>query len=270
MKDVFDIPASLMDAIATVNPAWRRDLDIRPLVLIAGLNRSKLIEVHQGHSIDFELRSDDAQRVHELLAIKGQLNHRVIHSLSHYSGSGYDKINQALWHSYLHGSEVPSDVRSHSDNILSVMHKEVHVGGLKLYTGVKESPATSAGLEWNSTRPIKLLHLPAFTSTSTSFDIAESFSSPDVTSEHHESDHHGTIEAGASHILELHYPNKIHRAASIVDYSGAKHEEEVLLGPNHTFELHPRPTRIEHRGPVYVWKATYRGINDHPMFRTRF
>lgn len=269
---VFDIPQSLLEAINQVtNPtSWRRDLDIRPLVMIAGLSKHRIVnEVYSGKASDFATDETEAQKIHDALTIPTPKNSRVAYSLSHYSGSGYDHINSSLWHNYLHGSEVPNDVKSHTDNIKSVLLPETKINNLKLYTGVKVSPAATAGVEWNSTRPVKILHLPAFTSTSTNFDVAEQFTEPDMESVHHESDHHGVIEPGATHILQLNFPNTIHHAASMMDH-GVGHEEEVLLGPNHRFELHPRPTKIDRsHGPVYVWKATSIGVNNELMFKQR-
>jgi hypothetical protein len=44
----------------------------------------------------------------------------------------------------------------------------------------------------------------------------------------------------------------------MINHVGGTHEEEVLLGPNNRFELHPRPTHVSgYNDPVYVWKAVY-------------
>ena len=267
---IYNIPESLLEAALQVtSPTWRRDLDIRPLVLIAGIPKSRLSEVFAGKYGDFGISDSDAQAIHDDLAIPSRLSSKVTHSLNHYTSSGYEHINQTLRDSYANGTDVPNDVRMHTDNIKSILHPEKAVNNLSLFTGVKESPATTAGFEWNSTRPIKILHLPAFTSSTTSFDIAADFTKPDETSPHHESDHHGEIEKGATHILHLHFPNKIRLAASVAGH-GIGHEEEVLLGPNHRFELHPRPTKVDGPiGPIYVWKATSIGVDDRPMFVPR-
>jgi hypothetical protein len=267
---IFDIPESLLEAVIQVtDTSWRRDLDVRPLVLIAGLSETRLHEVYHGKYSDFVIPDHDAQSIHDALSITDSLPSQAAHSLNHYTGSGYERINQSLRDSYINNAEVPNDVKRHSDNIKSILHAEKPVSNLGLFTGVKESPATTAGLEWNSTRPIKVLHLPAFTSATTSFDIAASFTEPDDTSTHHESDHHGVIESGATHILHLSFPHKIRSAASVADH-GVGHEEEVLLGPNHRFELHPRPTRVDGPGgTLYVWKAKSIGVDDRPMFVPR-
>lgn len=270
---IFDIPHSLLEAIDQVtNPSgWRRDLDIRPLVLIAGLSKNRsLDEVYQGNRRQFISDDVESQKLHDLLTIDIPKSSSAAHSIKHYSGSGYDQINKHLWDNHVLGNEIPSDIKSHVENIKSVLVPETTVSNAKLYTGVKISPASVAGFEWNSTRPVKLLNLPAFTSTSTNFDVVSRFANFDNVSLHHESDHHGVIEPGAKHIIELNFPEKLHDAVSMLNHSNSPHEEEVLLGPNHTFELHPRPTKIEGTfAPTYVWKAVSRGVSDQPMFKQR-
>lgn len=281
MKNVFDIPQSLREAIdkvasidrdrMTVNTSWRRDLDIRPLVMIAGLSKTRHInEVYDGKASDFATDEIEAQKNHDLLTVTKPKDFDVAQSVLYYSRSGYRKINSHLWNSYVHDAEVPNDIKTHVENIKTMLIPKTAVDNLNLYTGVKVSPASTSGIEWNSTRSIKLLHLPALTSTSTNFDVASQFTEHDNESTHHESDHHGIIQSGAKHILQLHFPNEIHHAVSMIDHSASPHEEEVLLGPNHSFELHPRPTKVDGpRGPVYVWKAVSRGVDNSPMFRQR-
>jgi hypothetical protein len=58
-------------------------------------------------------------------------------------------------------------------------------------------------------------------------------------------------------VIQFNFGNTIKNAASLVKHSGASHEEEVLLGGGHVFELHPRPTHVGgFEDPLYVWKAT--------------
>lgn len=270
---IFDIPQSLLEAIYQVtNPtSWRRDLDIRPLVLIAGLSTNRTLnEVYHGNRKQFSSDDVASQKLHDLLTIDKPKTLSVANSLSHYSGSGFDQINKHLWNNHVLGNDIPQDVKTHVENIKSVLIPETKVDNAKLYTGVKISPAAVAGFEWNSTRPVKMLTLPAFTSTSTNFDVVSRFANRDNVSVHHESDHHGVIESGAKHIIELNFPETIHNAASMLNHSNSPHEEEVLLGPNHNFELHPRPTKIDGTfGPTYVWKAVSRGVSDQPMFKQR-
>ena len=243
---IFNIPKPLLEAIDQVtNPTtWRRDLDIRPLVMLAGLSKASIDEVYFGSASQFETSDSDAELIHSLLEIPKPRSSSVVDSLSYYGDIGSIDINHHMWENYLHSSTIPDDIKSHVDNIKSVLLPSTDIDHLKLYTGVKTSPAAIAGIEWNSTRPIKLLHFPAFTSTSTNFDVATRFTYPDVTTTHHESDHHGIILPNARHIIELNFHGSIQHAMSMINHGGASHEEEVLLGPNHSFEIHPRPTKI--------------------------
>lgn len=183
----------------------------------------------------------------------------VPHQLVNYSDSGYMDLNKELYSAHKESRPI---AQQHLDNALaieSVMHKETKLPHpVKLFTGVKHSPATLAGLEWNSSRPKKIVHFPAFTSTSTDIDTAARFSDQDLNTHHHESDHHGIILPGARHIIELNFPDKIHATISMNSISAAWHEDEILLGRGHEFILHPRPTMLTTGGyssPVYVWKA---------------
>lgn len=265
MMDVFGNPDSLLEAVKRVI-----SFDDYPLVLIAGFSRPIVNEVYVGYPYQFETSSVDAERIHSLLEIPKPKSSRVAYSLSLYGGSGSKDINHHMWKNYLHGSIIPDDIKSHIDNISSVLIPSTNIDHVKLYTGVKTSPATTAGVKWNSTRPIKMMHLPAFTSTSTNFDVAHSFTEPDYTTHHYESDHHGIILPNARHIIELNFNGSIPHAASLINHVGSSTEEEVLLGPNHRFELHPRPTKLNTAdGVTYIWKAVSRGIDNTPMFKQR-
>jgi len=263
--DAFDIHPKLLEAVNSVtNPdipmpmlaGFRRDLDIRPLYLLCGLDKSLMTEVYSGSTNDFLEDESEEARIHAALKIVPQSS-RVKHSIDHYGGSGSQDINHFLWHHHLHESPVPAHIKSHVDHLDSILLPKTYVGATKLYTGVQVSPATTAGMEWNSTRAKKLLQLPAFTSTSTNFDAASLFTAVDSTSKHYESDHQGIILPNARHVIELNFDEHVYNAASMLGHTGAGNEREVLLGRGHEFELHPRPTLVlDHlTNPVYVWKA---------------
>jgi hypothetical protein len=241
-----------------------RERDIRPLFLFAGLNkRCDLTEVHNLH-YDQLIKSANSQHdgdaIHAALEIS-KINKHV----DHYLGSGSKSINNALWEHHIHGTDIPMHIISHVRGIESVLHTNIQANGVRLYSGLRQSPVTSAGIEWNSTRPKKLIHLPAFTSTSTDFDTATLFTDEDHDTIHHESDHHGIIESGARHIIQLNFGNKISSIASLKKHSSSS-ENEVILGRGHEFFLNPRPTKIEDDGfhsPVYLWN-TEPGVRVKP------
>lgn len=233
----------------------RRDLDIRSIPMRVGLDfkRNVLNEVYHINDQDFNRNSDeDSEKIHENLRIP-----KINHSVDHYLGSGSTDINHFLWENHLHGSSIPNHIKHHIKSIDSVLKPKTE-GQFRLYSGLPMSPAYISATEWNSTRPKKLIHIPSYTSATTNFDVASHFTNVDTETKHHESDHHGIILPNARHVIELNFPHGIHDAASMMHHSGAKHEEEVLLGRDHEFELHPRPTLIHdsaYHDPIYVWKA---------------
>lgn len=231
----------------------RRDLDIKAIPMQVGLTRHiELTEVYRASDLEFNRNTEeDSARMHDLLSIP-----KISHSSNHYLGSGSIDINHHLWANHLHDSPVPGHILHHVKAIDSDM-KPTTEGNFRLYSGLPKSPAHISAMEWNSTRPKKLIRVPSYTSTSTNFDTAIMFTEPDAETPHHESDHHGIVLPNARHIIELNFHGKIHNAASMKAHSGAN-EEEILLGRDHQFELHPRPTLIhdaDYYDPVYVWKA---------------
>lgn len=232
---------------------YRRDLDTRSVPMWIGLKKNReLTEVHHVDEKDFDMNSDEDQdRIHQLLSIPN-----INESTYHYIGPGSIVINHHLWHEHLHDLPIPTHIKQHVKSIDSILIPKTE-GQFKLYSGLQMSPAHLSGMEWNSTRPKKLIHVPSYLSTSTDMNIAEMFTNPDEETQHHESDHHGIILPNARHIIELNFKNGIHDAASLKKHSDSN-ENEVLLGRGHQFELHPRPTLItnsEYTDPVYVWKA---------------
>lgn len=263
-----DYDSTANEYLRMVNPiGWRRDLDIRPLAIFAGLSRQHLLEVYDAYPRQFATSIESAQRIHDTISISTSAESTSIESLKHYSGDGFKEINDGLWNKYVHGVDLHPSISTHIENIKSLLNKST-TEPVTLFTGVKISPATLAGIEWNSSRPKKLITFPSFTSTTTNSDVAQSFCALDTISHHHESDHHGVIETGARHVLQLEFPLGLHHAASMVDHSQSPHEEEVLLHPGHSFELHPRPTRVKNMlGNVYFWKAVAHNEMFPPMMR---
>lgn len=233
----------------------RRDLNSEPMILYAGkFNKSlPLMEVYQG-----ALPKNDTENdwIHDVLKIPSSNP-----SLHHYLGEdGSREINDSLRKNWLHETPIPDHIKDHIKSIDGALHQYVPLSdSLKLYSGLPESPVTTAGFEWNSTRSKKLIHLPAFTSSSTSPLKSLEFANLDNHSVHHESDHHGVILPKSRHVLQMEFDGGIHDAASVLDHSRNPHEKEVLLGRGHEFILHPRPTLVippgyHHR--IYVWRAT--------------
>jgi hypothetical protein len=241
--------------LSMIDPiSWRRDLNINPISICIGLNRHiELNEVYHVRDITSYPTNDEneQEKIHKILEIP-----KIQHSTNHYLGSGSVDINHFLWEHHKHGSPIPNHIKNHIKAIDSDMKDRILLDHpIKLYSGLIESPASISAMHWNSTRPKKIIHIPSYISTSTDFNTAARFTQNDEKSEHHESDHHGIVMSHARHVIELNFPKMIHNAASVKNHSGAN-EDEVLLGRDHEFELHPRPYKIEgYADPVYLWKA---------------
>lgn len=219
-------------------------------------NRSKefMVTSFGSHSINednYEVKSDEEHdRIHKKLKINKQLLNNPIHlgSVTRYSESS-TSLNNYLHKKYqdpkTEGEHYPQEANMLSD-VLSTQ-KIPH--SIDLYTGIKYSPAKH--FESDKELPeSKLVHLPAFTSTSTKRSIADNFSS---NVEHKNDSRHGVdSEYGARHIIHIHAPAGT-SGASIKEYSFMPHEQEVLLNRGHNIMLESKP---EHLGnDVYQWNA---------------
>jgi hypothetical protein len=236
----------------------RRDRDVTPMFLFAGLNKSLgLTEVYHSeyrNILDSANTQEEQDRIHAALEIPSINQH-----VKHYLTSGSVEINNALWEHHRNGTKVPEHILRHVNGIESILHKHIiNIPGVKLYTGIPHSPVNMVGVNWTPHREKKLIRLPAFTSSTTDFDTAVRFTNEDGKTIHHESEHHGVVKPNARHILELNFGAGIVSAASVKKHAPSD-EHEILLGRGHEFFLHPRPIQIENSGytsPIYLWKTT--------------
>lgn len=184
-------------------------------------------------------------------------------------------INELLHKTYrgekTHASLTKNkSVVKHLDKLLdhSSVKYDTHV-----YTGLPESPH----IAWKKTKtptnkPVKAI-LPAYTSTSTDYQIARNFAKRDTNPDYkthkpRNPDAPKESEYGNSgnHILKLHVP-KGTRAASIRSHSKYDEENEVLLHRGHQIEIDPHPSVDNYRN--YVWHGRVVGHNPHDVESTK-
>lgn len=251
-----------------IEPSWRRDLDIFPMVLHCALKHGPvdLMETYEGTITDYETPDPVQDEFHNKLSIETPNQH-----IRQYTASSH-RLNTALYKHYLDNANVPSaEVLAQVRGIDASIPHQHHGKYLPLYTGVYESPAKTAGMEWNSSRPKKLIDLPRYTSTSTDMGTAIAFAQRDSKTEHHESDHHGVILPNARHIIQLNlHPDVAHSIVSAKSFSSIPSEQEVILGRGYQFELHPRPTLVNSKSqqPVYIWHAHNGDVHPFkPLFK---
>ena len=119
---------------------------------------------------------------------------------------------------------------------------------MTLYTGLKSSPSKYFK-DRKSKAPVTV-HLPAFTSTSTSPKTAQGFA--EGTSDLRDEDH-GIEDGGGSHFLKIHAP-KGTKAGSVKAHSFVPEENEILLHRGHDIEIHHTPTKMAN--DMYMWHGT--------------
>jgi hypothetical protein len=166
-------------------------------------------------------------------------------AIHHYT-RGSLALNTALHKHHTKGTPLTDDEHEHATQLSNAMHKHKTSEDIHVYTGLKKSPVE----HFNAPKENAKVHLPAYTSTSSSQKTASNFASDST----HKNDKHHDVkhnpEWGAQHILKLHVPKGTH-AVSVKKRSEFEHEHEVTLDRGHDIEIHHTP---EHLGNnVYQW-----------------
>jgi hypothetical protein len=121
-----------------------------------------------------------------------------------------------------------------------------------VYTGIKYSPAKHFRRENGVVPDKKVVHLPAFTSTSSSFHSAREFSDNTM---HPNDERHGIDYDGdyhARHVLKIDVPKGTH-AMSLQSHSFVPAEKEILLHRGHNIEIDKMPEHVGNN--TYLWHA---------------
>lgn len=161
---------------------------------------------------------------------------RGINGMLHKHAKGYDIST---------GSNVDNKkIVKHLD---AALRRQSTTEDMHVYTGLKSSPSKYFK-DRKSTAPI-VVHLPAFTSTSTSPKTAQGFS--EGTSDLRDEDH-GIDDGGGSHFLKIHLP-KGTKAGSVKGHSFVPEENEILLHRGHNIEIDHKPTKMANDS--YMWHA---------------
>ena len=158
------------------------------------------------------------------------------------------------------GAFTPRAIEQHISNLDGALTLHKAPEHFHVYTGLKSHPiAHKNALEIGSIdsihpqRGIRTLEhhpdhikavLPAFTSTSTRFNVAEDFAYPPI--------------QGAKQLLKIHIPKGSNHGAYIA-HVGPLHvsEREFLLKRNTRLHIHPEPEKTKNtwNEPVHVWHA---------------
>ena len=128
-----------------------------------------------------------------------------------------------------------------------IADREFHV-----FTGIQHAP-----VEEGATEPV-MKHLPAFTSTSSKFNVAKDFGFATHSNR-------GDIPDGAVHVLKIKVKPGT-QIASLKHISEYPHEHEFLMNHGYDIKVHHEPTEIEEMShPTYLWHAEVVGRNPTPL-----
>lgn len=176
---------------------------------------------------------------------------RFLHD--HYRGNAKDDPEMVKWIMAL--DEVFKDHKIKSD--------------LYVYTGIPDSPAVA----WkkygaDTTKPIRL-HLPAYTSTSTSFGVAQDFGRnipvPKTYTPRNEKAPNPFKDKrkktiSSKQMMVIHIPAG-HPGVSVASVGSHRSENEIVLARGTEILVDPKPTVLSGWTPIYVWHAEIVGHN---------
>ena len=194
-----------------------------------------------------------------------------IHKDTYIPKADYDKAATVRGHT-IHSTDVNDALHKHYRGEKEINRNKGYVGGhiekldtilakFKLskpgtvYSGIPESIEQAyKKYKADRSKPIRL-HLPAYTSTSTSLSVATRFAKVS-----------GTTYSG-EHILMIELPIGT-PAVSVKSVSNYKEENEVLLPRGMNIEVHPTPSIIPKRdADLYIWKAKALGTSPIQIFK---
>lgn len=198
---------------------------------------------------DDERTKEEHDHVHEKVApfLGSKLSVEERNHVHAYT-KGSKALNGSL-HKHNAGREIDDHEKEQAHALTKILDKHKTKEDTHVYTGIPKSPAE----HFKDHNKPATMHLPAFTSTSTSKKTSKAFAE----FVHHKNDSkHGIVhhkeDKVAAHILKIHVP-KGTSAASIRKQSDQPTEHEVLLNRGHHIEVHPKPEHIGNN--IHVWHA---------------
>lgn len=195
-----------------------------------------------------EIGKLDQEHIHLKVAHPQKITSEQKESLSEYSDCSRS-INGALHRQHLGHTAPRNPVHEHIKNLTDTLNNHKTGEDMSVYTGLPNSPAKHFK---DHTKP-QHVHLPAFTSTSTSLQQAKGFAEQSKDAHDHK---HGLENKLHRHVLKIDVP-KGSSAMSLRKHSFVPKENEILLNRGHEIEIHPKPTVVEHmlHGTHVIWHA---------------
>ena len=188
-------------------------------------------------------------------------------------------LNKSL-HVYHNGGKKPDYAKTaQMKHLDALLDKHTTHEDAMIFTGLRRSPHEAFHYAPEGEKLVKPIshaeyHLPAYTSATSSFNVASKFatrfrpSKGSTGTEYNEvdsrvADHHGgsAIYGAHKHVLAINLPagSKAQSVRHISSTGEAEHE--ILMHRGHTLEIHHMPTIIEHDGDKHaIWHAN---VIDH-------
>jgi hypothetical protein len=154
----------------------------------------------------------------------------------------------------IHRHHQGYDTSKKTDEHNTIKHLDSMLNGKKttedthVFTGLKSSPTKHFKKVKGVVPTVANVHLPAYTSTSTSLRTAKGFSELDS---NFKDENHG-IDGVNKHVLKIHMPKGTH-AMSVKEHSFVPEENEIMLHRGHDIEIHHKPEKIGE--DTYLWHA---------------
>jgi hypothetical protein len=212
------------------------------------LPKSKKLDEAKIHK-EPEPTAEQHEQLHDAAPMAGKLSEKAKEALSDYTDESCG-LNGML-HRHSKGQEVHTG--THASNMETVKNLDKTLDrqstneDIYVYTGLNHSPSKYFK-DRTSKNPVTV-HLPAFTSTSTSPKTARGFSKE--TFDLRDEDH-GIDAGGGRHFLKIAVP-KGTKASSVKKQSFVPEENEILLHRGHNIEIHHTPTKLA--DDTYMWHA---------------
>lgn len=218
------------------------------------------------NNYDHEISEPKEEHIHQNVAPinSKSLSINELKSVKVYSDDS-SKINKML---YNHDQNKPEGTESRHAQIIqaghldNAMNKHTTSEDMHVFTGVRLNPAAHFGSTNGEVNKSVQLHIPAFTSASTSLLSASAFArhvrdNPETAAKNLANHGMSTDSSRNKHVLKIHVPEGSH-AMSLMEHSFAPDEKEILLHRGHTIEVHHVPEKIntdESGVHTYMWHA---------------
>jgi hypothetical protein len=160
------------------------------------------------------------------------LSEEQVNSIQHYANDGYKDINTSLFHKARNPKhDIHPDVDKHVQHMDNAMKVKKTPYDMKVFSGIQDHPMRGYNAQLSENGSLHA-HLPAFTSTSISHNVARSMAYFKKRDENGET---------VSHMIKIHVPKGSN--GHYVEHLArmGSDEKEFILPRNSQIKIHPTP-----------------------------